>query len=295
MSKLFTTILPSLLAGGLLFGSALTGAQPAPPPPPPTAVPPKAPKAPKPPRTDIHIDLGDIDQLVDEQIKHALQAIGDNPQIPQHVREAMKSRLEKVRIKVKKRIAKISPNDLEQMGEELGKMGEEIGDEMEQFGKDMEKWGKEFEKNMNKQMKGKKVLVWRGQHDGNVTVDIDDDEDMPDMDDMDDSDLDDAMKDMGGFKLTPDQKGKLKQLRVDTDAKVSRAKQQLEAASEKLHKQLESDNASEDAIKSSIDDVSKLEAEIRKTRIIAWVRARNMLDNSQRKQVEGAARSGKSR
>ena len=288
MSKLFTTILPSLLAGGLLFGSALTGAQPAPPAPPTAPLPPKPPKAPK-VKADIHIDLGDIDRMVDEQIKNAVEAIGDNPQIPPHVREAMKQRLEKVRIKVKKRVAKISPNDLEQVGEELGKMGEEIGDEMEQFGKDMEKWGKQFEKDMEKQMKGKKVLVWKGQHNGNVSIDIDDD-DMVSMDDMDEADdLDDAMKDMGDLKLDPGTRARLKQFRVDSDAKVASAKRQLDVASENLRRQLENDNANEDEIKRAIDTVSGLEADIRKARILAWVKARKLLDTSQRKQVEAAA------
>ena len=51
----------------------------------------------------------------------------------------------------------------------------------------------------------------------------------------------------------------------------------------------------EDEIKRSIDMVSRLEAEIRKARIIAWVKARKLLDTAQRKKVEAAARSGKSR
>jgi hypothetical protein len=293
MSKLFTTILPSLLAGGLLFGSALTVAQPAPPAPPSAPLPPRPPKAPK-IKGDVHIDLSDINQVVDEQIKNALEAIGNNPRIPPHVREAMKQRLEKVRIKVKKRVAKISPDDLEQVGEELGKMGEEIGDEMEQFGKDMEKWGKEFEKNLEKQMQGKKVLVWKGQHNGSVSVDIDGDDDMISMDDMDDADdLDDAMKDMGDLKLDQGTRARLKQFRVDSDAKVASAKRQLDVASENLRKQLENDNANEDEIKRAIDTVSGLEADIRKARILAWVKARKLLDASQRKQVEAAAR-GKS-
>jgi hypothetical protein len=297
MSKLFTTILPSLLAGGLLFGSALTGAQPAPPAPPTSPTPPKPPKAPK-VKADIHIDLGDINEVVDEQIKNALEAIGDNPQIPPHVREAMKQRLEKVRIKVKKRVAKISPNDLEQVGEELGKMGEEIGEEMEQFGKDMEKWGKEFEKRMDKQLKGKKVVVWKGQDHGTVTVDVDDDDDdddLPGMDDMDDTDdLDDAIKDMGKLNLDAKQRASLKQLREASDATVANAKRQLETASDKLRTQLENGNASDEDVVRSIDQVTRLESDIRKARILAWVKARRILDNSQRQKVEAAAR-GKSR
>src|SRR5689334_8120688 len=98
MNKLFTTVLPSVMVGALLFGSALSGAQPGSPvpPAPPSApvpgspaMPPKPPKAPKAPKVHGHvnIDLGDLDQMVDEQIENALEAIGDNDQIPEHVRE----------------------------------------------------------------------------------------------------------------------------------------------------------------------------------------------------------------
>ena len=306
MSKLFTTILPSLLAGGLLFGSAITGAQPAPAPPAPPAYPhaghapkpPKPPKAPKPDKTQIHIDLGNLDEMVDQQIEHAMQAIGNDASIPPHVRQAVKQRLEKVRIKVKHRLAKANPQDLEALGEELGQMGEEIGEEMEKFGEDMEKWGKQFEKQMEKQvelqMKRKdlqKMLAKRGGV--TVTFDGDDDDDddfdsLPDLDDADD--LDDAMKDLGSVKLQPDQRAQLRRLRADSDQKVARAKADLDRASDTLRTKLENTSVSEQEISRAIDDVTKAESEIRKARIIAWVNARRLLDDSQRKRVEAAAR-----
>ncbi len=297
MSKLFTTIVPSLLAGGLLFGSALTGAQPAPPAPPapPTATPAKPPKPPKQKvgvKADVHIDLGDIDEMVDEQIKNTLEAIGDNEQIPPHVREAVKQRLEKVRVKVKKRIAKLSPSDLEQLGEELGKMGDEIGETMDEFGKEMEKVGKELEKKMakqlEKQMKGQKVFIWKGQHDDDF-----DHDDLPGMDDFDDADDLDAIKGLGNLKLDAGQRNRLKQLRAESDRRFETAKKQLDSASENLRRQLANDNADENQISRAIDDVTKAEAEIRKARILAWVKARRELDEAQRKQVEAAR--GKSR
>lgn len=302
MSKLFTTILPSLLAGGLLFGSAVTGAQPGPipPPAPPVIVAPKAPRAPRAPRppkapnavgAQIHIDLGDLDEMVDEQIENALEAIDDDDSIPTHVRAAVKQRLEKVRVKVKKRISKIGANDLEGLSKELGSMGEELGTEMEQFGKDMEKWGKQFEKNMEKKMRGN--FVWKGGPHPNVHVDVDVDEpDFADMEDLADEmdDLDDAMKDLGSFKLAAPQRAALKKLRADSDQRVASARRQLDAASEALRTALENTNASEQQIAQAIDNVSRLEADIRKARILAWVNARKLLDVSQRKQVEAAAR-----
>jgi hypothetical protein len=310
MSKLLTTIIPSLLAGGLLFGSALTEAQPAPPtaptpPTPPTAPmvkPPKPPKPPKPAKPDIsiHLDLDNLDNMVDEQIQHALEAIGSDPHIPQHVRDAVKKRLEKVRVKVKSRLAKVNPSDLEELGEELGRMGEEIGEEMEQFGEEMEKFGKQFEKQFDKKFekqleKQLKLKHW-SQKSGHQPVVIDlgdsDDEDdldsVTDFDDMDD--LSDALKDLSSLKLDQQQRAALKQLRADSDAKVARAKVDLDRASEALQRLLEDTNVDPRQIAQSIDNVTRLEADIRKARILAWVTARKLLDNSQRQKVEAAAR-----
>lgn len=292
MSKLFTTILPSLLAGGLLFGSALTGAQPAPPAPPapPAAAPPRPPKAPKAPNVkikgDIHIDLHDIDQMVDEQIKNALDMIGDNEDMPPQVREAAKAKLEKIRVKVKKHLSKISPDDLEQLSEELGKMGEELGDDMEQFGKDMEKFGKDFEKQMEKklekQMRDKKVIVWKGPHDND-----DDFDDEPDIADFDAADDDvHALRDLGDLKLDQGQRKRLKDLRDASERDVKVAKQQLDKASDALRRQLESGSTNEADISRAIDDVTRAEAAIRKARILTWVKARKELDDTQRRKVE---------
>lgn len=299
MSKFFTTILPSLLAGGLLFGSALTDAQPAPPAPPPpphAAIPPKPPKAPKAPKVDIDIDLGDLDKMIDAQIKYALDALGNDPNVPPQVRDAVRQRLEKVRIKVKKRLAKVRPGDLDQLGDELNQMGEELEEEMEKFGEDMEKWGEHFGKQLEQKLKQKHVFKQQwgqnwGQHDH------DDDDDLPRVlvfGDDDDDDLDDAIDDLGNVKLQPHQREALRRLRSDSDAKVARAKVQLERASDALERLLEETNASDLLIGQAIDQVTRLEAEIRKARILAWVNARKLLDDTQRKRVERAAR-GRSR
>lgn len=292
MSKLFTTIVPSLLAGGLLFGSALTGAQPAPPAPPapPAAPAPRPPRAPRAPR--IHIDLGDIDKMVDQQIAHAVDQIDNNDDIPPQVRAKIKSRLEKVRIKVKQRLSKLDPNDLEALGDELGDMGDEIGDEMEDFGKEMEKWGKDFEKQMKKQMKSKR-MIWRGGPHADVDVDLDDDDLATFEVFEDDADVGDAMKDLGDFKLAPRQREQLRRLREHSDAQVANAKRELERASEQLREQLESGNASDQDITRAIDNVTRLEGDIRKARILTWVNARRLLDDTQRKKIESAARRSK--
>jgi len=322
--KLFTTILPSLIVGGLLFGSVVGSAddgRPAPTPPtPPTApLPPGTPAAPKPPKppkapkaphaaggfgSGVNISIHDgkvsiegVDQLVDAQINAALAQVAADPRIPAKVRDKITKRLEKIRMKVKTRVSHMDAKDMDEVGEELGKLGDEIGDEMEDFGKDMDQWGqdmdqwgknmdqwgKDFGKNFQKNFKGPGAPVM-GSHD-----DADDNADMPDMPDPDDVD-DDVVRDLGDLSLSQPQRDQLKKLRVDSDAKVAQAKQALQKASDSLEKQLQNPNASDADISRSIDAVAQQEAAIRKARILAWVNARRMLDDDQRKKVEGAAK-----
>lgn len=315
MSKLFSTILPSLLAGGLIFGSALTGAQPAPPAAPaapgtPVApLPPRPPKAPK-IKADIHIDLSHLDDMVDEQIQHALEAVSNNPNIPPLIRDKLKDRLEKVRIKVKKRLAKVDMQDPEALGDELGKLGDEIGQEMDQFGHDMDIWGKDFEKQWEKKAKelekqaekqakqfekmkhGRFSWVGPGSA-ADVDVDVDTDDDIPGAvvagDEPDDID----MNDLGDLRLNATQKQNLKRFRQESDQQVESAKQDLERASQELQKQLGRTDVSDGEINRAIDNVSQAEARIRKARILAWVKARRELQADQRDKVERAARKGK--
>lgn len=310
MSKLFSTILPSLLAGGLIFGSALTGAQPAPPTPPTAPLPPRPPKAPK-IKADIHIDLSHLDDMVDEQIQHALEAVSNNANIPPQIRDKLKDRLEKVRIKVKKRLAKVDMQDPEALGDELGKLGDEIGQEMDQFGHDMDAWGKDFEKQWEKKAKELEKqaekqakqfekmkhghFAWNGP--GSATVDLDvgtDDEDLPGspvLADGDDGDID--INDLGDLKLNTTQKQRLKQYRTESEQAVAKAKGDLDRASEDLQQKLARDDVSNSEIERAIDKVSSAEAAIRKARILAWVKARNELQADQRAKVEHAARKGK--
>ena len=131
----------------------------------------------------------------------------------------------------------------------------------------------------------------KGIHLGNITVDNDDDDDVNVAADVDsDDDLDEAIKDLGDLKLQKSQKDQISKLRADTDKQVAAAKQALEAASKTLHDQLEAGKASDADIAKSIDAVTQQEAAIRKARILAWVHARAVLDDAQRKKVEGAAK-----
>lgn len=319
--KYLSTILSSLFAGALLFGSVVGNADTPPvppvaptPPTPPTARPPKPPKAPKMGgfgsgfNVSIHdgkVTIVGLEGLIDTQINAALAQVSADPRIPPKVREKVTKRLEKIRAKVKARVKDMDAKDMEELGEELGKLGEEIGEEMEQFGdemdqwgsdmdqwgKNMDQWGKDFEKQWSKNLGRQLQFGPHGpQQAGNSHDDDDDDDaDMPDMPDPDDVD-DDAVRDLGDLSLSQPQRDQLKRLRADSDAKVAQAKQALQRASDTLEKQLKNPNASDADISRSIDAVASQEAAIRKARILAWVNARRMLDDGQRQKVEGAAK-----
>ncbi|NVB78001.1 MAG: hypothetical protein HOV81_06355 [Kofleriaceae bacterium] len=331
MKKLFTTFLPTLFAGGLIFGSALgqadDGRMPMPPSPPSAPVPPRAPKPPKAPKAgggvsvQIHdgeiqvngVNIAGLAGQVDGQIAGAIAQIDSDPNIPPKVRAKLKAKLERIRGKLSKRLAKLDVKDLDQLKDQLESIGDEIGSEMDdfgremdefgqgmdEFGKGMEEWGKEFGKEMGKwgEQFGKDVQsqVMKGLAKGkqwHIQVDDDDDdEDMPaGMPDMDDDDMHDAVRGLGQLNLSQQQRQQLKSLRADSDRKVEQAKRNLERESDNLKRQLENPNASEADIARSIDAVAQQEAAIRKARILAWVNARRLLDDSQRRQVEGAAK-----
>ena len=317
-----------LFAGALLFGSA-AGADdghgvPVPPTPPAAPKPPKPPKPPKVPKAggfgsgfnvtihDGKVSIDGIGDMVDAQINAALQQVAADPNIPPKVREKVVKHLEKVRGKVKARLSHMDAKDMDELGEELGQLGEEIGEEMEglgsdmdQMGKDMDQWGKQFGKDMGQWGKqfGKNMGQWGQQFGKNMPHgpmvmghddDDDDDDDVPDMPDPDDID-DDTVRDLGDLSLSQPQRDQLKKLRTDSDAKVAQAKRDLEKASATLEKQLQNPNASDADIARSIDTVAQQEATIRKARILAWVNARRMLDDGQRKKVESAAKQHKTR
>jgi hypothetical protein len=192
---------------------------------------------------------------------------------------------------VKKKLAKIDANNLDEIGDQLGELGDEIGSEMDDFGNDMDAWGeqlgKDIQKKVDKQLRHSGVQV-------QVDTDDSDDNDIPSPPDVDDDDdLDDAVRDIGDLKLDPDKRAAISQLRADTDKTVATAKHQLDAASDHLKKLLEDPKASETAVANAIDAVSQQEAAIRKARIVAWVKARNLLTYGQRKKIEDAAKKHK--
>ena len=162
---LFTIVVPSMIAGGLLFNSALGSAAgrdenfgfwpaasdvaaptPPPPPTPPTPPTPRTPPTPPTPPTkrggaggggvSVSINNGKVQidglhDLVLGQIDAARDSIKNNQSIPKDVRDKVSARLDKVRATVDKRLANLKVTDMDQLGNEMQKMGEELEQAME--------------------------------------------------------------------------------------------------------------------------------------------------------------------
>jgi hypothetical protein len=262
---------------GVLFAATFSFADdvhpPAPPAPPAAPARPAPPVAPRHPGINISVHDGQVDidglgDYIDEQIDHAMDQV-DDANVPPAIRAKLKAKIGAMRAKLKG-LKHLDAKDLDQLGKEIGKMGEEIGKEVE-----------------------KEVEHGIAQHHITVSTDDDDDDSMADMDDDMDMD-DDAVRDLGDVSLSTAQRDQLKKLRADSDKQVATAKAALAQASKVLRDQLDNPAASDADITKAIDAVSQQEAAIRKARILAWHGARRLLDDAQRKKVEGAAK-GKTR
>jgi hypothetical protein len=238
---------------------------------------------------DGKVQLDGIQDYVQDQLDAALDSI-DLDGVPPPVRAKLKERLGKVRAKIGARLKNMNAKDIDQLRGELEKMGEEIGKEMEGFGSDMDQWSKDFSKQFDKNWAKKFAKGWAIKRDHD-----DDDDDLGSVDVDDTDDLADAVKDMGDLKLQQPQKDQITKLRADSDKQVAAAKQALDAASKALHDQLANGKASDADIAKSIDAVTQQEAAIRKARILAWVNARRVLVDAQRKKVEAAATKAKTK
>jgi hypothetical protein len=171
---LFTIVVPSLLAGGLILGSSFGRADvtvtrdgqtiviPTPPTPP---TPPTDPWGAPSQRhqhqhqhhmsVSIHdgkVQIDGVRETVNDALKQARSMIESNPSIPPDVRARVLSRLDRVNGIVDRRISKLKTTDIDQLGEELGRMGEEIGNAMDGLGEDLSKLGDKIGKDVAKQI-----------------------------------------------------------------------------------------------------------------------------------------------
>lgn len=301
----------------VLFASTLGFAGPhdrgLPPPPPAPPAPPAPPVPPSPPQppflqhgggggggVTVHIDhdgkiqIDGIRDMIDRELDMAEQQLdqqGSN--MPPQLREKLQRRLKKLRGKLDKRMSHLDARDVEHLGEELGQMGEEIGQEMEQLGSDMGDWGQKFGEEMAKKFSGKQFWHFTDPMHGKQPVDPyadndndnDNDHDVPSSP-WDSEDVHVDVHDMGDFKLRPDQRERIRQLRDQARQEIDRAKEDLQRASDQLEQALDNDNLSEQQIDTAIDAVTQRENQIRKAKIHAWLRVRGALEQDQRQRIE---------
>ncbi len=307
-----TIMLPSMIAGGLLFGAAFShaasndsdGFWPNPTPvivaqadppkkappvaPVPPPAPPRGPRPPLPPKPGIgvtidhgSIQLTGVREMVKAQLVAARARVSSDPRIPADLKKSILARIDKVDATVQKRLANLSLSDLDQLDDEMEKMGEELEEAFEGFEDDLEKLGKNFKLDL-----------------GNLHFDHDDADDIdipsaPDVGDSDDSDMRDAINDLKDLALTSQQRDQITKLRTESDKHVAAEKKQIEALSEKLRVSLGNSGVTDADIGKLVDQISGHEASMRKARIVAWAQARRVLDAAQRKKVEDAAAKAK--
>lgn len=270
----------ALLAGGLVFGGALTRAEgngpPAPPVPPVPAVhpaPPAPPAPPMPPRAQA------IKQRVDAQLQRARAQLA-HQNLPPKLRDKLEKRLAELQDKLDQRLGHLDLDDLD----DLDGLGDEIGDVMDDFGSDMDDWGQQYGKQVRQQVQ-QQVRQQLQQALGKLDDDDGDDDSGDAADDAAD------VRDLGDLSLSAAQRADLAKVRADSAQQVATAERALAHASEALHQTLENQAATDAQIGQAIDDVSHQEAAIRRARILAWVHARRLLDASQRAKLEHATGS----
>lgn len=287
------------------------GVPPVPPaPPPPPAVPPP------PPRhghghghghgmsVSIHdgkVEIDGIAELVQESLEKAIDTLDNLSDVPPDVRDRVKGRIKAVREKIRARLGKLKSMDLDQIGPEMERMGDEIERDMAGLDRDLAQLGDKFGKTFAKKL-GKDIARSFGPGSVRDSDDADDD-DSDDDDDRDAvalppnldaeveaSDVGPAISALKGLALDPGQREQLARLRAESDSQVSRAQRELQEMSNRLHDTLRDARASQAEVERQIDSISLKEAAIRKARIVAWMKARSMLREDQRRLVEDAVR-----
>jgi hypothetical protein len=353
--RLVTTILPSAIAGGLLFGSAFghasagDDAEPAfarrapatrtadarrvPPLPPAPPAPPAPPMPPLPPggwsqpppmpgqggpggRFSISIRNGKVhieglEGFARHHLESVREMIRNNPNIPPDVRDKVLARLDTARAIIERRLRNLSSTDLDKIGDEMEKMGDELEKAMEgledEMGKLGEKLSKDFAKKLGKdlakglkhgiQINGRDRDQDRGDGDDGDDGDDDSDDDRdgdharavvigPDVDV--DTNTRGAIRDLPDLTLRPAQREQIVKLRSSYEQEIARARKQLDDASKRLEIALADLRTSDADIERYVDQVSRYEAAIRKARLLTWVNARRLLDETQRKKIEDA-------
>jgi Spy/CpxP family protein refolding chaperone len=252
---------------------------------------------------DGKVQIDGIADLVQAQLERVIQVLDNLPDVPPEMRERVKNRVRAVRGKVTARLGRLKSLDLDKIGPEMERMGDEIEREMEGLDKDLSQLGDKFGEKLGKDL-GEKLgkdlaKSFSRSHSSNDSDDGDEDSDDGDDEDkaavalppLEAADPGDPLAELKKqLTLGQGQKDQLAKLRADSEHKIELAKRELDVMSNRLHDTLGNPSANEADIERQIDQISAKEATIRKARVLAWVRARSLLSQEQRKQVEAAAK-----
>ncbi len=311
MSRVRTiaVVVMSLLVGGVVFEVGRGEADPwgqQPPPP----LPPKAPKPPKPPKvrggislsfTNGKLRIDGLDQLVSGHLQRVANVLANHPNLPKAVRDRLTARMDRVRAIVDKNVKQLDLSDPDKLGDQIEKMGDELEKALEGLDADLAQLGDKLGKDLAKDIQqGLKDLKKIGPDPAQRPDDADDQDDDNDTDDdnlpnasVDPStdDINTAVDQLKNFALKPAQKDEIAKLAAAADAKVASERQALELASQQLETALADVDVTPAIVEGYVDRITKHEAAIRKARLLTWVKARNVLDPDQRKQLEAVHRT----
>ncbi|MCW5805482.1 MAG: periplasmic heavy metal sensor [Deltaproteobacteria bacterium] len=276
------------------------------------------------PRKGVRVTMRDgrpviegISDIVRAQLAGARAALAGNGHVPRELRDKINARLEKVGSVVDRQLSGVTDFDdlserMEQMGEEIealfegldefGKdFGKDLGKDLGKLGKDLAKLkeAKEAMKAAKRAAKEKAKDARDARRDARRAPPPSSDDDGEDeIEDPDTGDDEDAVApapavatpgDWKGMTLKPSQREEIVKLRKESERDIAAAQKELAVASQRLEVALADPKASDADIKAAVDRVSGHEAAIRKARLLAWVKARRLLDPDQRAKIEGAA------
>jgi Heavy-metal resistance len=274
---------------------------------------------------DGKVQIEGVHDMVAGQIEAVREMLRNNPSIPKDVRDRVMSRLDRVNGIIDRRLGNLRATDIDQLGDQMSQMGDEIEKAMEGINEDLAKlgdqWGKDFadkfskdwQKSFKKFNFGPDKLKFNfkdkdnDNDNDNDSGNSDDDNDpsavvtpptpptppTPGTMDSDDPALRTAIADLGNLSLSRDQREQLRHLRIETDAKVEAARNAINQLSDNLSTALENPSVTDQEIDTFVNEISKQEAQLRKARILAWVKARRALDDDQRARVVKAAAKAK--
>jgi Spy/CpxP family protein refolding chaperone len=250
------------------------------------------------------------------QLEQARAEIESNGSLSPKMRDAILKRLDKAQKVIDKHLKGLKFNgDWDDFGQQMEAFGESMGEAFQGMDADFADLDEVIAKQVQKALKH----GLKGGIRGGIQIDLGDDDDPvvaplpplpptapvppvppvpsatpPDFDfddayDLDMSDMDLSI-DLGSLGLSGSQSSTLRSIIEDEQRAVQPAEQQLEQLSEQLRDTLENDDVDEAQIGALVDKMAEREAQIRKARLLAWAKARKLLDDDQRKKVHKAAR-----